>query len=108
MYQSPIEIIHDNMRMEIEGEVYKAVQRVGVNVDKEELTKALQYDRGQYKRGYEDGYAKAIEEFAEKICDVCCEESMTVILENRVKADVLTLDGLTEIVWEIAKELKGE
>lgn len=67
MYQSPIEIIHDNMRMEIEGEVYKAVQRVGVNVDKEELLKALQYDRGQYLKGYGDGYAKAIEEFTEKV-----------------------------------------
>ena len=61
-----------------------------------------------YKRGYKDGYVKAIEEFAERLCTVCCGESVGVILGNRVKADVLTLDGLTEIVWEIAKELKGE
>lgn len=108
MYQSPIEIIHDNMRMQVEGEVYKAVQRVGVTVDKEELLKALQYDRGQYTNGYKDGYAKAISEFAERICDVCCGESMGVILGNRVKADMLTVDGVCEIAYEIAEAMKGE
>lgn len=97
MYQSPIEIIYDNMRMKIEGEVYKAVQRVGVNVDKEELLKALQYDRGQYKRGYEDGYAKAIEEFAE-------------ILHGREFGNAYgTNIVLTpKEIDEIAMELKGE
>ena len=42
------------MRNQIEGEIYKAVMNVGVNVDKEELIKALQYDRGQYQKGYKD------------------------------------------------------
>ena len=28
-------------------------------IDKEELAKALQYDRGQYDKGYEDGRADA-------------------------------------------------
>ncbi len=55
MYKSPIEIMHDELKMEMEGEVLKAVQRVGVNVDKEELIKALKYDRNQYKKGYEAG-----------------------------------------------------
>ena len=100
MYQSPIEIIHDNMRMEIEGEVYKAVQRVGVNVDKEELLKALQYDRGQYTNGFKDGYAKAIEEFVEAVkkkYPICTNDFGMVINESAHK----TID-------EIAKELKGE
>ena len=42
------------MRNQIEGEIYKAVMNVGVNVDKEELIKALQYDREQYQKGYKD------------------------------------------------------
>lgn len=42
------------MRNQIEGEIYKAVMDVGVNVDKEELLKALQYDREQYQKGYKD------------------------------------------------------
>lgn len=53
-YQSPIEVIQTQMRNQIEGEIYNAVMNVGVNVDKEELIKALQYDREQYQKGYKD------------------------------------------------------
>lgn len=53
-YQSPIEVIQTQMRNQIEGDIYKAVMNVGVNVDKEELLKALQYDREQYQKGYKD------------------------------------------------------
>lgn len=55
MYESPIGIIYGEMQTQIENDVLKAVQRVGVNVNKEELLKALQYDREQYSKGYEDG-----------------------------------------------------
>ena len=51
-YKSPIEIIMGQMRMEHENEIYRAVQSYGVNVDKEELIRALQYDRGQFEAGY--------------------------------------------------------
>lgn len=54
MYQSPIDVIMGQMHMTFENEICKAVQNVGVNVDKEELLKALQYDRGQYQKGYRD------------------------------------------------------
>lgn len=53
-YQSPIEIIQTQLQSQIEGEIYKAVMNVGVNVDKEELIKALSYDRNQYQKGYAD------------------------------------------------------
>lgn len=53
-YQSPIEVIQTQMRNQIEGNIYQAVMNVGVNVDKEELLKALQYDREQYQKGYKD------------------------------------------------------
>ena len=53
-YRSPIEVIQTQMRNQIECEIYKAVMNVGVNVDKEELLKALQYDREQYQKGYKD------------------------------------------------------
>lgn len=51
-------------------------------------------------------YNKAIDEFAEKLSNECFEQSMTVVFENRVRADVLTLDGVTEIIFEIAEQLK--
>ena len=53
-YQSPIEVIQTQMRNVIEGEIYKAVMGVGVTVDKDELMKALAYDRNQYQKGYKD------------------------------------------------------
>ena len=53
-YESPIEMIYGQMRIETENAICKAVQNVGVNVDKDELIKALQYDREQYQKGYKD------------------------------------------------------
>lgn len=53
-YQSPVDIIMSQMQTKIEGEVYSAVQRIGIDIDKNELMKALQYDRGQYEKGYKD------------------------------------------------------
>ena len=55
MYQSPIEIITRQMRTQFEDNVFKAIQDYGIVVDKDELIKALQYDRGQYDKGYADG-----------------------------------------------------
>lgn len=67
MWESPINQILGELQMHLEGETLKAVQNVGIDVDKEELIKALQYDRGQYEKGYKDGYEKAIDEFAVKL-----------------------------------------
>ena len=53
-YQSPVDFIISEMNMRMDGEIFKAVQNVGVNVDRDELLKALQYDRGQYQKGYKD------------------------------------------------------
>lgn len=60
MYQSPINLIVDQMRTQMEDEIFKAVQNVGVYVDKDELLKALQYDRDQYQKGYNDRDAEIV------------------------------------------------
>lgn len=54
-YQSPIEIIMQEIQTQFDGEVFKATQAYGINVDKDELIKALQYDRDQYNKGFADG-----------------------------------------------------
>jgi ubiquitin len=54
MYKSPIDIIYGQMEKQMEGDILRAVQSYGINVDKEELVRALQYDRGQYEKGYAD------------------------------------------------------
>jgi hypothetical protein len=54
MYEPMIEIIQGNLQTQLEGEIMRVVRSVGVNVDKEELIKALAYDRQQYEKGYAD------------------------------------------------------
>ena len=64
MYKSPIELLVDNIQYQIvkqqDEEIYKAVCHYVPNVDKEELIRALNYDRNQYERGYADGKADAM------------------------------------------------
>lgn len=60
-YQSPIELIMGQINLALEGQICKAVQNVGVSVDKEELLKALHYDRGQYQKGYRDRDAEIVQ-----------------------------------------------
>lgn len=59
-YSSPIDVIRRQMSVDIEKGIMKAVENVGITVDKEELIKALQFDRGQYDRGYADACKKFV------------------------------------------------
>lgn len=77
MYKSPIEMLMTDIQHQIkkgkEEEIYKAVVSIGINVDKEELIRALQYDREQYKKGYADGHRDAMEELV--LCKDCKHSS---------------------------------
>lgn len=67
MYRSPITIFEstiDSISKAIikqrEDAIFAEIQSAfGVEVDKGELIRALQYDREQYDRGYADGYMAA-------------------------------------------------
>lgn len=63
MYKSPIEMLVADIQHQIakeqDEEIYKAVVSFGISVDKEELLRALKYDRDQYGKGYADGKADA-------------------------------------------------
>lgn len=63
MYKSPVEIIFGEITTAYEDNVFKLVQNVIPDIDKDELIKALQYDRQQYKNGYIDGAT----EFADRL-----------------------------------------
>lgn len=65
-YESPITVnyidgiikqIQENNELQIMQQI-----KTVVDIDKEELIKALNYDRGQYNKGYADGYARGLEE----------------------------------------------
>ena len=60
MYESPINKFMGEMQTQMvkdeEGQLMVQVtQAIGYDVDKDELIKALSYDRQQYQKGYEDG-----------------------------------------------------
>lgn len=61
-YQSPIQQYVSDMSLKMENDVYTAVQNVGIYVDKDELIKALSYDRGQWEQGYTYGYSEGYEQ----------------------------------------------
>ena len=58
-YESPLELIVNDMALEMskkfDSEVLTAIKKYHIDVNKDELIKALQYDRGQYEKGYQDG-----------------------------------------------------
>ena len=60
MYRTPIEIVYGQMQTQMEGDILKAVQSYGINIDKDELVRAMQYDRDQYDKGYADGRSDAV------------------------------------------------
>lgn len=74
MYNSPIEKIYSELQTQMvqedENMVMKAIRKVGVNVDKGELIKALQYDRNQYEKGYEDGKNEVLDKIRAEIADL--------------------------------------
>lgn len=60
-YESPFGIMYDNIQYRVETELERcllqAAFKVGITVDKQELLRALDYDRDQYRKGYADGRA---------------------------------------------------
>ena len=62
MYESPINIIISKLCTKLESDCIKSVQSYGFDVDKEELAKALYYDRNQYEKGHKDGYNEGIDD----------------------------------------------
>lgn len=78
MYESPITLITGELKLSLEDGVYKAVRQTGIEVDKDELIKALKYDRRQYEKGYADAKAeqkkgKWIEKGRKPYCSECGE-----------------------------------
>lgn len=61
-YESPLQLIYNELGQRIENSIadnaVKVVQEYGFKVDRDELVRALRYDRGQYDKGYLAGYDK--------------------------------------------------
>ena len=70
-YLSPINIwiteVQQDFQKQVDEQIYKEVINVGVSVDKNELLKALEYDRDQYAKGFKDGVESIISHLREVI-----------------------------------------
>jgi hypothetical protein len=94
MYKSPIEIIYGQMQTQMEGDILRAVQNYGINVDKEELIRALQYDRDQYHKGFRDGTPKWI-----PVSEAIPEQYQSVIGWTRFKEMGEVMHDGKQFVW---------
>ena len=71
MYESPVNLIYHDIETQIiqqqEQTILEAIRRYDVVVDKEELIKAINYDRNQYSKGYKDGVNDTLDKIRAKI-----------------------------------------
>ena len=67
MYKSPIEVFR-MQDYQIENEIMNVILKYDIAVDKDELIRALRYDRDQYDKGYADGKMDSLEVVRCKYC----------------------------------------
>lgn len=86
-YEPPINVVLGQIETQIENDTMSVIQKMGVNVDRDELIKALNYDRDQYWKGYNDAKVHAhwiIDEggdWAE--CSNCHEDEKIAVLVHK-------------------------
>ena len=84
----------------------EAAQHFGIFVDKEELIKALQYDRNQYVKGYSDGRASIVDELEKIKAEIEKEREEMASVKDWGRYYGLNMS--LEIVDNHIAELKGE
>lgn len=60
MYESPIKVLQGELETQFDNEIFKAVQRMNITVNRDELIRALRYDREQYQKGFDDARKNAV------------------------------------------------
>lgn len=106
MYKAPIELLSTQMsehKFDTEKMVIEAVFKTGVNVDKDELIRALQYDRDQYDKGYADAKADVAMEIFEEIGKILYKHTNIAIKEKSITCE-LAIDYIGEDIAELKKK----
>lgn len=102
MYKNPINLIYKDyqtqMKVDVDKLILEAVQEVGVVVDKDELIKAINYDRQQYEKGYADGKKVMLDkiraEIEEMKLDVDLDIGNEMIYNNAIKDVLQIIDNI--------------
>ena len=68
-YEPPINVdyIMKEQEKQFEKDVLKVIASYNINVNVDELVKALHYDRNQFEKGYKAGYEKGYNDAVELI-----------------------------------------
>ena len=118
MYKSPVtiheQIVNDLIADYQDGKnkaICKAIVKIGIDVNKEELIKALHYDRQQYKKGYED----AVKDFAERLTTkivntpfgVNCTGETDSYKEGCLHGLVTKQNNVIDMIDNLLKEMVG-
>lgn len=61
--------------------------------------------KNRIDKAYQRGRAEAIDEFAERLSNWCADECFLKSIDG-VEAELLTLDGITDMIFELAEKLK--
>lgn len=105
-YKSPVDVIYQGFQTKLEGDIFEAIQSYGVDVDKDELIKALQYDRDQYRKGFEDGSRLRTDTIKAEVAREIFEEIESVL--SRFAYPSLTAIGNIKVItadgWHIRFE----
>ena len=77
MYDCPISeqvgAIELMMREEHDRNIVRAVQKIGIDIDKEGLVEALNHDRKRYEEAYQKGWDDCKKHYEEKLARIAKE-----------------------------------
>ena len=89
----------------IENEVFSIVKRYNIDVNKDELIRALPYDRNQYRKGYDDG----VRDFYRKLIGKVTTASIVNLGEcKETLIHSIGQEKLDEILNELGVDVGGD
>lgn len=119
MYKSPINLVVQDIETQMvqkeEQTILDSIRKCDVVVDKEELIKAINYDRNQYSKGYKDGVNNVLDKIWTEINNYGSiwveykilghtDRDIERIVENVLKQ---AKDQVIEIIDKYKKESEG-
>ena len=110
-YKSPINITFDELKFRLnedfERHVVEAIQSYQVEVDRDELIRALLFDRRQYDRGFEDGKPVHVlikNKLSDYPVDGFWDKQRHILYTSYMTAELATQRGYT---WTEIEEKEG-
>lgn len=107
-YESPISVTYDDLQFKLnedfERHIVEAVQTYKVNVNREELLQALNYDRKQYEKGYKDGrpiHVLIKNKYSDYPIDGFWDKQRNILYTSFMTAELAAQRGYS---WEEIKE----